>query len=154
FVSKNHPTDFTLQNPPTIQLLIPITQPHSTLPQTLLPHLIHPLSYNLPPKNTNLNLYQIRPLFFPNPQPHLPHQLQYFTPILTPHFLNNTSQGNKHSVHFCLTNPLVQPIPQNLNLQFHFTARQIHPLHPPTTAILSLNGKHIPFIPQLHPTLA
>ncbi|WP_398574609.1 hypothetical protein, partial [Staphylococcus epidermidis] len=59
----------------------------------------------------------------------------------------------KQSLHFYLTNPLLQPIPQNLNLQFHFTPPQIHPLHPPTTPILSLNPKHIPFIPHLHPTL-
>ncbi|EKS40098.1 phenylalanine--tRNA ligase subunit beta [Staphylococcus epidermidis] len=153
-VSKNHATDFALQNRPTIELLMPMSEAHSTLRQSLLPHLIDAVSYNVARKNTNVNLYEIGRVFFGNGEGELPDEVEYLSGILTGDFVNNTWQGKKESVDFYLTKGIVERIAEKLNLQFDFRAGQIDGLHPGRTAIVSLNGKDIGFIGELHPTLA
>ena len=73
--------------------------------------------------------------------------------ILTGDFVNNTWQSKKESVDFYFKG-VVERIAEKLNLQFDFRAGQIDGLHPGRTAIVSLNGKDIGFIGELHPTLA
>ena len=51
---------------PTIELLMPMSEAHSTLRQSLLPHLIDAVSYNVARKNTNVKLYEIGRVFFGN----------------------------------------------------------------------------------------
>lgn len=153
-VSKNHATDFALQNRPKIELLMPMSEAHSTLRQSLLPHLIDAVSYNVARKNTNVKLYEIGRVFFGNGEGELPDEVEYLSGILTGDFVNNTWQSKKESVDFYLTKGVVERIAEKLNLQFDFRAGQIDGLHPGRTAIVSLNGKDIGFIGELHPTLA
>ena len=153
-VSKNHATDFALQNRPKIELLMPMSEAHSTLRQSLLPHLIDAVSYNVARKNTNVKLYEIGRVFFGNGEGELPDEVEYLSGILTGDFVNNTWQGKKESVDFYLTKGIVERVAEKLNLQFDFRAGQIDGLHPGRTAIVSLNGKDIGFIGELHPTLA
>ena len=106
-VSKNHATDFALQNRPTIELLMPMSEAHSTLRQSLLPHLIDAVSYNVARKNTNVKLYEIGRVFFGNGEGELPDEVEYLSGILTGDFVNNTWQGKKESVDFYLTKGIV-----------------------------------------------
>ena len=46
-VSKDHAKDFALQERPTISLLMPMSEAHATLRQSLLPHLIEATAYNV-----------------------------------------------------------------------------------------------------------
>ena len=46
-MSKDHAKDFALQERPTISLLMPMSEAHSTLRQSLLPHLIEATTYNV-----------------------------------------------------------------------------------------------------------
>lgn len=46
-VSKDHAKDFALQDRSTIELLMPMSEAHSTLRQSLLPHLIEAVAYNV-----------------------------------------------------------------------------------------------------------
>ena len=153
-VSKNHATDFALQNRSTIELLMPMSEAHSTLRQSLLPHLIDAVSYNVARKNTNVKLYEIGRVFFGNGEGELPDEVEYLSGILTGDFVNNKWQGKKEPVDFYLTKGIVERVAEKLNLQFDFRAGQIDGLHPGRTAIVSLNGKDIGFIGELHPTLA
>ncbi|MBN4863191.1 phenylalanine--tRNA ligase subunit beta, partial [Staphylococcus sp. EG-SA-32] len=134
--------------------LMPMSEAHSTLRQSLLPHLIDAVSYNVARKNTNVKLYEIGRVFFGNGEGELPDEVEYLSGILTGDFVNNTWQGKKESVDFYLTKGVVERIAEKLNLQFDFRAGQIDGLHPGRTAIVSLNGKDIGFIGELHPTLA
>ena len=45
---------------------MPMSEAHSTLRQSLLPHLIDAVSYNVARKNTNVKLYEIGRVFFGN----------------------------------------------------------------------------------------
>ena len=133
---------------------MPMSEAHSTLRQSLLPHLIDAVSYNVARKNTNVKLYEIGRVFFGNGEGELPDEVEYLSGILTGDFVNNKWQGKKEPVDFYLTKGIVERVAEKLNLQFDFRAGQIDGLHPGRTAIVSLNGKAIGFIGELHPTLA
>ena len=49
----------SLQERPTISLLMPMSEAHATLRQSLLPHLIEATAYNVARKNKDVRLYEI-----------------------------------------------------------------------------------------------
>ena len=153
-VSKEHATDFALQDRTTIELLMPMSEAHSTLRQSLLPHLIEAVSYNVARKNTDVKLYEIGRVFFGNAEGELPDEVEYLSGILTGNYVDNAWQGKKETVDFFIAKGMVDRVAEKLNLQFDYRAGQLDGLHPGRTAIVSLNGKDIGFIGELHPTLA
>lgn len=72
-----------------------MSEAHSTLRQSLLPHLIDAVSYNVARKNTNVKLYEIGRVFFGNGEGELPDEVEYLSGILTGDFVNNTWQSKK-----------------------------------------------------------
>ncbi len=153
-VSKEHATDFALQDRTTIELLMPMSEAHSTLRQSLLPHLIEAVSYNVARKNTDVKLYEIGRVFFGNAEGELPDEVEYLSGILTGNYVDNAWQGKKETVDFFIAKGVVDRVAEKLNIQFDYRAGQLDGLHPGRTAIVSLNGKDIGFIGELHPTLA
>ena len=93
-VSKGHAKDFALQERPTISLLMPMSEAHSTLRQSLLPHLIEATAYNVARKK-NVRLYEIGRVFFGNGKDELPDEIEYLSGILTGEYVVNTWQGKK-----------------------------------------------------------
>lgn len=153
-VSKEHATDFALQDRTTIELLMPMSEAHSTLRQSLLPHLIEAVVYNVARKNTDVKLYEIGRVFFGNAEGELPDEVEYLSGILTGNYVDNAWQGKKETVDFFIAKGVVDRVAEKLNIQFDYRAGQLDGLHPGRTAIVSLNGKDIGFIGELHPTLA
>ena len=75
-VSKEHAKDFALQDRSTIELLMPMSEAHSTLRQSLLPHLIEATTYNVARKNKDVKLYEIGRVFFGNGEGELPEEVK------------------------------------------------------------------------------
>lgn len=153
-VSKDHAKDFALQERPTISLLMPMSEAHSTLRQSLLPHLIEATTYNVARKNKNVRLYEIGRVFFGNGKDELPDEIEYLSGILTGEYVVNTWQGKKEEIDFFIAKGVVDRIAEKLNLDFTYKAGEIKSLHPGRTAIVSLEGKEIGFVGELHPQLA
>lgn len=153
-ISKDHAKDFALQDRPTIELLMPMSEAHSTLRQSLLPHLIEAVAYNVARKNSDVKLYEIGRVFFGNGEGELPDEVEYLSGILTGQYVNHAWQSKKESVDFYLAKGVVDRVAEKLNIKFDYRAGQIQGLHPGRTAIVSLNGEDIGFIGELHPTLA
>ena len=153
-VSKSHAKDFALQDRPTIELLMPMSEAHSTLRQSLLPHLIEAAAYNVARKNQDVKLYEIGRVFFGNGEGQLPDEVEYLSGIMTGEYVVNQWQGKKEAVDFYLAKGVIDRVAQKLNLNFEYRATEIDGLHPGRTAMVSLNGKDIGFIGELHPTVA
>ena len=153
-VSKDHAKDFALQTRPTISLLMPMSEAHSTLRQSLLPHLIEAAAYNVARKNKDVKLYEIGRVFFGNDEGELPEEVEYLSGILTGEYVVNTWQNKKEAVDFYIAKGVVGRVAEKLNLEFSYKAGEISGLHPGRTAIISLQGKDIGFIGELHPQLA
>lgn len=153
-VSKEDATAFSMQQRQTIDLLMPMSEAHASLRQSLLPHLIEAASYNVARKNKDVKLFEIGNVFFANGEGELPDQVEYLSGILTGDYVVNQWQGNKETVDFYLAKGVVDRVSEKLNLEFSYRRADIDGLHPGRTAEILLENKVVGFIGELHPTLA
>ncbi|HEI7352947.1 TPA: phenylalanine--tRNA ligase subunit beta [Staphylococcus aureus] len=153
-VSKEDATAFAMQQRQTIDLLMPMSEAHASLRQSLLPHLIEAASYNVARKNKDVKLFEIGNVFFANGEGELPDQVEYLSGILTGDYVVNQWQGKKETVDFYLAKGIVDRVSEKLNLEFSYRRADIDGLHPGRTAEILLENKVVGFIGELHPTLA
>ncbi|GBW64937.1 phenylalanine--tRNA ligase subunit beta [Staphylococcus aureus] len=153
-VSKEDATAFAMQQRQTIDLLMPMSEAHASLRQSLLPHLIEAASYNVARKNKDVKLFEIGNVFFANGEGELPDQVEYLSGILTGDYVVNQWQGKKETVDFYLAKGVVDRVAEKLNLEFSYRRVDIDGLHPGRTAEILLENKVVGFIGELHPTLA
>ncbi|MFK3279612.1 phenylalanine--tRNA ligase subunit beta [Staphylococcus aureus] len=153
-VSKEDATAFSMQQRQTIDLLMPMSEAHASLRQSLLPHLIEAASYNVARKNKDVKLFEIGNVFFANGEGELPDQVEYLSGILTGDYVVNQWQGKKETVDFYLAKGVVDRVSEKLNLEFSYRRADINGLHPGRTAEILLENKVVGFIGELHPTLA
>ncbi|MDM5525187.1 phenylalanine--tRNA ligase subunit beta [Staphylococcus aureus] len=153
-VSKEDATAFSMQQRQTIDLLMPMSEAHASLRQSLLPHLIEAASYNVARKNKDVKLFEIGNVFFANEEGELPDQVEYLSGILTGDYVVNQWQGKKETVDFYLAKGVVDRVSEKLNLEFSYRRADIDGLHPGRTAEILLENKVVGFIGELHPTLA
>ncbi|HDH4505766.1 TPA: phenylalanine--tRNA ligase subunit beta [Staphylococcus aureus] len=153
-VSKEDATAFAMQQRQTIDLLMPMSEAHASLRQSLLPHLIEAASYNVARKNKDVKLFEIGNVFFANGEGELPDQVEYLSGILTGDYVVNQWQGKKETVDFYLAKGVVDRVTEKLNLEFSYRRADIDGLHPGRTAEILLEDKVVGFIGELHPTLA
>lgn len=153
-VSKEDATAFSMQQRQTIDLLMPMSEAHASLRQSLLPHLIEAASYNVARKNKGVKLFEIGNVFFANGEGELPDQVEYLSGILTGDYVVNQWQGKKETVDFYLAKGVVDRVSEKLNLEFSYRRADIDGLHPGRTAEILLENKIVGFIGELHPTLA
>ncbi|WP_086096641.1 phenylalanine--tRNA ligase subunit beta [Staphylococcus aureus] len=153
-VSKEDATAFSMQQRQTIDLLMPMSEAHASLRQSLLPHLIEAASYNVARKNKNVKLFEIGNVFFANGEGELPDQVEYLSGILTGDYVVNQWQDKKETVDFYLAKGVVDRVSEKLNLEFSYRRADIDGLHPGRTAEILLENKVVGFIGELHPILA
>ncbi|HCY0832267.1 TPA: phenylalanine--tRNA ligase subunit beta [Staphylococcus aureus] len=153
-VSKEDATAFAMQQRQTIDLLMPMSEAHASLRQSLLPHLIEAASYNVARKNKDVKLFEIGNVFFANGEGELPDQVEYLSGILTGDYVVNQWQGKKETVDFYLAKGVVDRVSEKLNLEFSYRRADIDGLHPGRTAEILLENKVVGFIGELHPKLA
>ncbi|HDF8552525.1 TPA: phenylalanine--tRNA ligase subunit beta [Staphylococcus aureus] len=153
-VSKEDATAFSMQQRQTIDLLMPMSEAHASLRQSLLPHLIEAASYNVARKNKDVKLFEIGNVFFANGEGELPDQVEYLNGILTGDYVVNQWQGKKETVDFYLAKGVVDRVSEKLNLEFSYRRADIDGLHPGRTAEILLENKVVGFIGELHPILA
>lgn len=153
-VSKEDATAFAMQQRQTIDLLMPMSEAHASLRQSLLPLLIEAASYNVARKNKDVKLFEIGNVFFANGEGELPDQVEYLSGILTGDYVVNQWQGKKETVDFYLAKGVVDRVAEKLNLEFSYRRADIDGLHPGRTAEILLENKVVGFIGELHPTLA
>ncbi|MEB6242152.1 phenylalanine--tRNA ligase subunit beta [Staphylococcus gallinarum] len=150
-VDRERAQDFALETRDTIGLLMPMSEAHSTLRQSLIPHLIDAVAYNVARKNADVRLYELGNVFFGNGEGELPDEVEYLSGILTGDYTVNTWQGKKEEIDFFIAKGIVDRIAEKLDIQFDYEAGEIAGLHPGRTAIVKLNGETIGFVGELHP---
>ena len=150
-VDKARATDFALQDRSTISLLMPMSEAHATLRQSLIPHLIDDVSYNVARSNHHVALYELGRVFFGNEENQLPDEVEYLSGILTGDYAVNTWQSKKEAIDFFVAKGIVERIAEILDIQFEYEAGEITGLHPGRTALVKLNNEIVGFVGELHP---
>ena len=152
-INKARAQDFTLAKHTTIDLLMPMSEAHATLRQSLIPHLIDAVAYNVARKNDDVRLYELGRVFFGNGEGELPDEVEYLSGILTGDYVANQWQGKKETIDFFIAKGFVDRIAEVLDLPFTYKATEIDGLHPGRTAHVYLNDQIVGFIGELHPNV-
>ncbi|MGW7951854.1 phenylalanine--tRNA ligase subunit beta [Staphylococcus xylosus] len=152
-VDKERANHFALQNRDTVALLMPMSEAHSTLRQSLIPHLIDAVAYNVARKNNHVRLYELGRVFFGNGEGELPDEVEYLSGILTGDYTVSAWQGKKEEIDFFVAKGIVDRVAEKLDIQFEYEAAEINGLHPGRTAYVKLNEKVIGFVGELHPQI-
>ncbi|UXU56565.1 phenylalanine--tRNA ligase subunit beta [Staphylococcus agnetis] len=153
-VDEKRATAFTTESRDVIKLLMPMSEAHSTLRQSLIPHLIDAAQYNVARKNQNIALYEIGNVFFSNGEGQLPDEVEYLSGIMTGDYVANPWQAKKEVVDFYLVKGVVDRVADKLALSFDYETAKIDGLHPGRTAKVLCQGEVIGFIGELHPSVA
>ncbi|MCD8914519.1 phenylalanine--tRNA ligase subunit beta [Staphylococcus simulans] len=153
-ISKARAKEFSFSDRPNIELLMPMSEAHAVLRQSLLPHLIDATAYNVARKNHDVFLYEIGRVFFGNGKGELPDEVEYLSGIMTGEYSGNQWQGKKEITDFYLAKGILDAVAEKLDIEFGYQATQIDGLHPGRTAQVLINDEVIGFIGELHPQLA
>lgn len=152
-INKARAQDFTLAKHKTIDLLMPMSEAHATLRQSLIPHLIDAVAYNVARKNNDVRLYELGRVFFGNREGELPDEVEYLSGILTGDYVVSQWQGKKETIDFFIAKGFVERIAEVLDLSFTYKATEIDGLHPGRTAHVYLDDQIVGFVGELHPNV-
>ncbi|PCT85539.1 phenylalanine--tRNA ligase subunit beta, partial [Listeria monocytogenes] len=114
-VDKERANHFALQNRDTVALLMPMSEAHSTLRQSLIPHLIDAVAYNVARKNNHVRLYELGRVFFGNGEGELPDEVEYLSGILTGDYTVNAWQGKREEIDFFVAKGIVDRVAEKLD---------------------------------------
>lgn len=152
-INKERAQQFTLVDRAATSLLMPMSEAHSTLRQSLIPHLIDAVSYNVARKNKDVRLFELGRVFFDNGQGELPDEVEYLSGILTGDYVTNDWQNKKEAIDFFIAKGIVDRIAETLDITFDYANGEIEGMHPGRTAMIYLNDEIVGFVGELHPTV-
>ena len=156
-VSDEESTQYTLDNHHKVRLMMPMTETHSTLRQSLIPGLLNTVQYNVARKQKDLKLLEIGRVFFGSGDDNIqPKETLYLSGALTGEE-NSTKWLNESSViDFYTAKGYLEVIFERLGLdeQVSYKKAKIDGMHPGRTAEVYLGEKLIGFIGEIHPVVA
>lgn len=156
-VSDEESTQYTLDNHHKVRLMMPMTETHSTLRQSLIPGLLNTVQYNVARKQKDLKLLEIGRVFFGSGDDNIqPKETLYLSGALTGEE-NSTKWLNESSViDFYTAKGYLEVIFERLGLdeKVSYKKAKIDSMHPGRTAEVYLGEKLIGFIGEIHPVVA
>ncbi|UBH10134.1 phenylalanine--tRNA ligase subunit beta [Macrococcus armenti] len=151
-VSAEKSTQFALKSADTTALLMPMSEDHAVLRQSLLPHLIDVVSYNNARQMKDVAFYEIGNTFFKQ-DGLLPSEEEHVAGIITGLVTPSMHQGKKEQVDFFHVKGIVEAISARLGLTFNYVRSSESLLHPGRSADIFVNEMKVGIIGQLHPTV-
>ncbi|UBH12471.1 phenylalanine--tRNA ligase subunit beta [Macrococcus armenti] len=151
-VSAEKSTQFALKSADTTELLMPMSEDHAVLRQSLLPHLIDVVSYNNARQMKDVAFYEIGNTFFKQ-DGLLPSEEEHVAGIITGLVTPSMHQGKKEQVDFFHVKGIVEAISARLGLTFNYVRSSESLLHPGRSADIFVNEMKVGIIGQLHPTV-
>lgn len=145
---------YALKAEETTKLLMPMSEEHSTLRQSLIPHLLQAASYNVARQADTAALYEIGSVFLGKTEEQLPYEEEHVAFVITGKWVDNAWLGDHLNVDFFVAKGIVEGLLEKLGLTERITYEQttVDGLHPGQTANVLLDGKRIGIIGGLHPT--
>lgn len=148
-------TKFTIEKGEPIQLSMPMSEEHSVLRQSLLPHILDVVSYNVARQMDTVLLYEIGSVFLKKGENELPEEREHIAGAITGMWVENEWQGEKKPVDFYVLKGILEGLFEKLDVAsaIEWRAAKREGLHPGRTAKILLERKVIGFIGELHPNL-
>ncbi|MEC3882843.1 phenylalanine--tRNA ligase subunit beta [Halobacillus sp. HZG1] len=138
-----------------VALAMPMSEDHGTLRLSMVPELLESLSYNVARKQENLAFYEVGTVFISEEEKvtKQPEEMLRASGALTGEWLSHPWQQEKKSVDFFVAKGILEGLSEQLDLPFTYEKTKLDHMHPGRTATVSVNGKVIGFVGQVHPKL-
>lgn len=148
--SEKSATQFAMKQTELTRLLMPMSEERSTLRQSILPHLLESVSYNTARRTDSVALYETGSIFLKG-NDELLNEEEHLAAAITGLWLDNSWQGEKKAVDFFVLKGIVEGLAAKLDIELEFERGEMDGLHPGRTAFITLDGRRIGIIGQLHP---
>ena len=156
-VSEEEATGYTLENHHKVRLLMPMTETHSTLRQSLVPGLLNTVQYNVARKQKDLKLLEIGRVFFGSGDDNIqPKETLYLSAALTGEERATKWLKESSSLDFFAAKGYLEVIFDRLGLDEKVTYKKskLEGMHPGRFAEVYLGEKCIGFIGEVHSQVA
>ena len=156
-VSEEEATQYTLEDHHKVRLLMPMTETHSTLRQSLVPGLLNTVQYNVARKQKDLKLLEIGRVFFGSGDDNIqPTETLYLSAALTGEERATKWLKESSSLDFFAAKGYLEVVFDRLGLDEKVTYKKskLEGMHPGRFAEVYLGEKRIGFIGEVHPQVA
>ena len=156
-VSEEEATEYTLEDHHKVRLLMPMTETHSTLRQSLVPGLLNTVQYNVARKQKDLKLLEIGRVFFGSGDDNIqPKETLYLSAALTGEESATKWLKESSVLDFFAAKGYLEVVFERLGLDEKVTYKKstLEGMHPGRFAEVYLGGKRIGFIGEVHPQVA
>ena len=156
-VSEEEATEYTLENHHKVRLLMPMTETHSTLRQSLVPGLLNTVQYNVARKQKDLKLLEIGRVFFGSGNDNIqPKETLYLSAALTGEERVTKWLKESSSLDFFAAKGYLEVVFDHLGLdeKVIYKKSKLEGMHPGRFAEVYLGEKRIGFIGEVHPQVA
>ena len=156
-VSEEEATEYTLEDHHKVRLLMPMTETHSTLRQSLIPGLLNTVQYNVARKQKNLKLLEIGRVFFGSGDDNIqPKETLYLSAALTGEERTTKWLKESSTLDFFAAKGYLEVVFERLGLDEKVTYKKstLDGMHPGRFAEVYLGEKRIGFIGEVHPQVA
>ena len=156
-VSEEEATQYTLEDHHKVRLLMPMTETHSTLRQSLIPGLLNTVQYNVARKQKDLKLLEIGRVFFGSGDDNIqPKETVYLSAALTGEERSNKWLKESSTLDFFAAKGYLEVVFERLGLEEKVTYKKstLEGMHPGRFAEVYLGEKRIGFIGEVHPQVA
>ena len=156
-VSEEEATQYTLEDHHKVRLLMPMTETHSTLRQSLIPGLLNTVQYNVARKQKDLKLLEIGRVFFGSGDDNIqPKETVYLSAALTGEERSTKWLKESSTLDFFAAKGYLEVVFERLGLEEKVTYKKstLEGMHPGRFAEVYLGEKRIGFIGEVHPQVA
>ena len=156
-VSEEEATGYTLEDHHKVRLLMPMTETHSTLRQSLIPGLLNTVQYNVARKQKDLKLLEIGRVFFGSGDDNIqPKETLYLSAALTGEERVTKWLKESSTLDFFAAKGYLEVVFERLGLEEKVTYKKstLEGMHPGRFAEVHLGEKRIGFIGEVHPQVA
>ena len=156
-VSEEEATQYTLEDHHKVRLLMPMTETHSTLRQSLIPGLLNTVQYNVARKQKDLKLLEIGRVFFGSGDDNIqPKETLYLSAALTGEERSTKWLKESSTLDFFAAKGYLEVVFERLGLEEKVTYKKstLEGMHPGRFAEVYLGEKRIGFIGEVHPQVA
>ena len=156
-VSEEEATQYTLEDHHKVRLLMPMTETHSTLRQSLIPGLLNTVQYNVARKQKDLKLLEIGRVFFGSGDDNIqPKETVYLSAALTGEKRSTKWLKESSTLDFFAAKGYLEVVFERLGLEEKVTYKKstLEGMHPGRFAEVYLGEKCIGFIGEVHPQVA
>lgn len=152
-VSEKNAKRFALETDTWTQLMMPMSEEHSTLRQSLIPSLLQVLAYNVARRNTDLAFYETSSVYIGEEEDGLPREVERLAGALTGMWVNNEWQKEMKEVDFFVVKGIIEGLFNRLGLLERVTFNRLvmDDMHPGRTASILLDGKVVGMLGEIHP---